>query len=123
MNLKKEISYLHSKIGKLNLKVTTLISPTLASKYLFKRNFRRKLNLKNPQTFNEKIMWLKLNTYYKNDIVTQCVDKYRVREYIKDKGYKEILNELIGVYDNANQIDWNKLPNKFVLKCNFRKWL
>lgn len=123
MELKRKVKDIHSEIAKFNMKIATIISPTIASKYLYKRNFKRRLNLKEPKTFNEKIMWLKLNTYYKNPVITQCVDKYRVREYIENKGYKRILNELIGVYDNANQIEWDKLPNKFVLKCNFRKWI
>ena len=119
MNLRNKVKNIHANLSKINMKVLTIISLKIASKHLYKKNFKRKLDLKNPKTFNEKIMWLKLNTYNNNPIITQCVDKYRVREYIENKGYKNILNDLIGVYDNANQITWKDLPEKFVLKCNF----
>lgn len=74
-------------------------------------------NLKNPKTFNEKTTWIKINNYNNNMLVSKCSDKYSVREYLKEKGCPEILNKLYGVYDNFEQIDFNKLPNKFVLKC------
>ena len=96
----------------------TRISPELNSKILYFGMLKRKLNLKEPKTFNEKLMWLKLNTYKDNELVSQCADKYRVRDYVKKCGCEEILNDLIGVYDNANYIDFEKLPNRFVLKCN-----
>ena len=96
----------------------TRISPELNSKILYFGMLKRKLNLKEPKTFNEKLMWLKLNTYKDNELVSQCADKYRVRDYVKKCGCEEILNDLIGVYDNANDIDFEKLPNRFVLKCN-----
>lgn len=50
--------------------------------------------------------------------MTKCADKYRVREYIKEKGLDSILNELYGVWDHAEDIDFSKLPNSFVLKQN-----
>jgi hypothetical protein len=74
----------------------------------------RKLNLKNPQRFMEKLQWYKL--YYRNPLMTQCVDKYKVREYITRKGLSEILIPLYGVYENASDIEFDKLPNEFVLK-------
>ena len=63
-------------------------------------------------------MWLKLKKYYKNPLITQCVDKYAVRDYIKECGCEEILNDLIGVYDSSDEIKWDELPDKFALKCN-----
>ena len=77
-----------------------------------------KLDLKNPRTFNEKLQWLKLYYYPQNDLAVKCADKYRVREYIKDKGYENTLVPLLGAWDNVEDIDWDSLPNKFVLKCN-----
>lgn len=94
------------------------ISPRISSKVLYKRNFGKKLNLNNPITLNEKLMWLKLNTYYNNPLITKGADKYKVREYIKERGCEEILNDIIGVWDSVDQIDWELLPNKFVIKCN-----
>lgn len=77
--------------------------------------FGENINLENPQTFNEKINWLKLNCKCKN--ANQCADKYEVRDYIKSKGYEYLLNELIDVYEDINDINLEKLPEKFVLKA------
>lgn len=93
------------------------ISPNKASKYLYKKMFGRKLDLKDPKTFNEKLMYLKLNEYNNNKLVINCSDKYAVREYVTDKKCGNILNKLYGVYSNANEINWKELPQKFVLKC------
>ena len=59
-----------------------------------------------------------MNTYYNNPLITQCADKYAVREYISKRGCSEILNDLIGVYDAFNEINWDELPEKFALKVN-----
>lgn len=92
--------------------------PKTSTKYLYKKVFNRKLNLKQPKTFNEKIMWLKLNTYYKNSIINKCSDKVRVRDYIKEKVGENILVPIIGIYNDETEIEWTKLPNQFVLKIN-----
>lgn len=97
----------------------TIISPVINSKYQYKRVFGKKLNLKQPCTFNEKLIWLKLNTYYKNPLIIQCADKYAARNYIEKCGYAGILNELYGVYERVSDIPWDDLPDKFVLKWNF----
>lgn len=78
----------------------------------------KKVDLKNPQTFNEKIQWLKLYDYPTNKLVIEGADKYRVRSYVEKKGLKNILVPLIGHWDDARKIEWDKLPDKFVLKCN-----
>ena len=99
-------------------KIIGKLSPKLLSKILYKERFGKKLNLKNPKNFNEKLMWLKLNNYAKNPLVWQCADKYRVREYIKSKGISEkYLPEIIKTYDDAKKINFDELPNKFALKC------
>jgi hypothetical protein len=74
----------------------------------------RNLNLKKPERFTEKLQWYKL--YYRNPLMTKCADKYRVREYIIEKGYDDILIPLYGDYENADQINFNNLPDEFVLK-------
>ncbi|ELC8380987.1 ATP-grasp fold amidoligase family protein [Clostridium perfringens] len=79
------------------------------------------LNLNNPQTFNEKLQWLKL--YNRQPEYTMMVDKYLVRQYISDKLGEEYLIPIIGVWDNPDEIDFEKLPNKFVLKCNHNSGL
>ena len=79
---------------------------------------KKKVDLKNPQTFNEKIQWLKLHDYPTNQLVIDGADKYKVRAYVEEKGLGNILVPLIGHWDKPEDIDWNKLPEKFVLKCN-----
>lgn len=85
-----------------------------------KVRFRVKLgywpNLKNPRTCNEKLQWLKLHN--RNPLYTQLVDKYEVRNYIKDKIGSDYLVPLLGKWDKFDDIDFDKLPNQFVLKCN-----
>lgn len=98
--------------------IISTFSPTLTSKIYYEIKLKKKLDLKNPKTFNEKLMWLKLSEYENDELIIQCADKYKVREYVENCGCREILNELIDVYDNVDEIDFKKLPNKFVLKCN-----
>lgn len=81
--------------------------------------YKKFLSFKNPITLDEKIQWMKLNFYDNNPLISQCADKYAVREYIKKCGCGDILVKLIGAYDNASEIDWDSLPNKFVAKWNF----
>jgi len=75
-----------------------------------------RLDLKNPQTFNEKIQWLKLHD--RKPEYTQMVDKYAVREYIAKTIGEEYLIPLLGVWDRFDEIDFDQLPDQFVLKCN-----
>jgi len=88
-------------------------------KYLrksWRAKFHRELNLDNPQTFNEKLQWLKL--YDRKPLYTTLVDKYAVRQYIKDKIGEEYLIPLVGgPWKNFDEIDFDALPNQFVLKC------
>lgn len=98
------------------------ISPKLLLRLRFLSYFsyyRKFLSFKNPITLDEKIQWLKLNYYDGNKLICQCADKYAVRDYIVKCGCEDILVNLIGVYDNACEIDWDSLPNKFVVKWNF----
>lgn len=106
-------------IGKYFKQALTLISPRLNTEVIYFVKFKKRINLKSPKTLDEKIQWLKFNTYYKNSLVTQCADKYAVREYVDKCGCGEILNELYGVYDKVDDIPWEKLPNSFVIKWNF----
>lgn len=100
-------------------KILCRISPKLLSKYCYYLVFKEKLDLDHPKKFNEKLMWLKLNKYMNDPIIWKCADKYLLREYVKEKGIsKENLSELIGIYDSVDEIDFNKLPNRFALKCS-----
>jgi len=100
-------------------KLLTLVSPKLNTQVLYRLHFGKWLDWNHPQTSNEKILWLKLNTYYRNPLVTQCADKYAVREYVEKQGCGDILNELYGVWTNPKDIDFDRLPDKFVLKSNY----
>jgi len=73
-------------------------------------------NLRNPKRFTEKLQLYK--TKYRNDVMTQCVDKYDVREYVAGKGLSGILNELYGAYDNVEEINFAKLPKSFIMKTS-----
>ena len=77
--------------------------------------FGRKLDLRNPQTFNEKLQWLKLND--RKTEYTTMVDKYEVKKYIAEKIGEEYVIPTLGVWDNFDDIDFDLLPNQFVLKC------
>lgn len=87
----------------------------------FKSIMGYELDLSNPKTFNEKLQWLKLNN--RNPKYTMMVDKYKAREYIKKELGEEYLIPLLGVWDNPDQINFKKLPNQFVLKCNHNSGL
>lgn len=115
MERTSKIYKLRRKLQVLAIKIT---SPEFISKFYFKLLLGYKLNLINPKTFNEKLQWLKLNYLPNNENVIMCADKYKVREYIEKKGKKGILNDLIDSWDNVYEINWEKLPNQFVLKCN-----
>lgn len=75
----------------------------------------KKLPLENPQTFNEKMQWLKL--YDRKPEYTKMVDKYRVREYVKEKIGEQYLIPCLGVWDHFDEIPLESLPKRFVLKC------
>lgn len=77
--------------------------------------------LNSPQTFNEKLQWLKL--YDRKPEYTVMVDKYKARDYISERIGSRYLIPLLGVWDDPNDIDFNALPDKFVLKCNHNSGL
>ena len=130
MNIKEIIYSLYKRIKKTKKRTielyymyfttkgtyTSLLPDKIYLKKLYKEKMGKELNLKNPKTFNEKLNWLKL--YDRRPEYTMMVDKYRAREYIKEKIGEEYLVPLIGVYDSVDEIDFEALPNQFVLKCN-----
>ena len=79
---------------------------------------KKRVNLKNPQSFNEKIQWLKIYDYPYNPLVIKCADKYAVRDYITKMGLSNRLVPLIDAWERVDDISWDELPNQFVLKCN-----
>ncbi len=76
----------------------------------------RRLNLKDPKRYTEKIQWYKLN--YRDPIMARCADKYLVREFVESRGLGHILNELYATFDNPEEISFDNLPNSFVLKLS-----
>lgn len=92
-----------------------LIPDKLYLKLKYRLILKKKLNIENPQTFNEKLQWLKLHD--RNPLYTKLSDKYEVREYVKNVIGEEYLVPLFGVYNRFDEIDFDKLPNKFVIKC------
>lgn len=77
------------------------------------------MDFENPVTLSDKLVVLKIKNYNHNPLVKQCADKYAVREYVRSKGHNDVLNELIGVYDSVEDIEWDKLPDQFAIKWNF----
>ncbi len=90
-------------------------------KYIIEHQFEQavgyKPNIDNPKSFNEKLQWLKL--YNEDPLLTKCADKYLVRDYVKEKIGEEYLIPLLGVWDSPDEIDFDKLPEQFVLKVNW----
>ena len=84
-------------------------------KLIYFIKFGRKLNLKNPTRHCDKLQWYKL--YYHNPLMTKCVDKYEVTNYVKEKIGEKYLIPTLGIWDNFDDIDFDKLPNQFCLKC------
>ena len=82
----------------------------------WRRVKKQELDLDNPKTFNEKIQWSKL--YDSTPIKTRLADKFLVRDWVAEKIGEEYLIPLLGVYDYFEEIDFDKLPNQFVIKCN-----
>ena len=86
---------------------------------LYRLKIGARLNWDHPQSYTAKLQWMKLYYYKDNPLVYQCADKYRVREYVKDCGLEHILNGLIASYKSPEEINWDVLPSRFVLKWNF----
>lgn len=117
--MKKILSNYYNKLKIKYFCILSLISPTLNTKVVYKSKLKKKLNLDNPKSFKEKLLKLKLIRYINDPLVIKCADKYAVREYIKEQGCNNILIPLLASYDNANEIEWDKLPDSFVIKWNF----
>jgi len=83
----------------------------------YQKAYGRPLDLRHPETFNEKLYWLTLN--YRTPLVTTLADKYAVRDYVAGRVGPEILNELYGHWTSAWDIDFDALPDRFVLKVNW----
>ncbi len=115
-HIKKIYWLTYNKVTKLLCKLSPYgFGPALA-KYEYRQIMGKKMNLKNPRNLIEKIIWMQFHT--DTSLWTECADKYRVRKYIREKGLESILPKLYGHYENAEVIDFESLPDSFVLKTN-----
>lgn len=118
----KEMVYKYRDIcAKTNIQIKmfkAMLNPLKANIQLYRRNHGVDPDLINPRNFNEKIIWLVHNVYKDNPLITQCADKYAVREYIEKKGLGFLLPDVYGVWKDPKDINWETLPEQFVLKCN-----
>lgn len=107
------------RLRKLTEKYYASLSHTGCEKELVE-DFTKQLgyipDLENPQTFDEKLQWLKL--YDSTPLKTRLADKYLVRDWVKDKIGEKYLIPLLGVWDSFDEIDFDKLPEEYVLQCN-----
>ena len=92
------------------------VSPKRLASVLYRRKFGRPIDWENPRDINEKINWLKFNS--DTSRWSELADKYRVREYAEQCGYADLLVPLYGKWDKAGDVDWDVLPNQFVMKVN-----
>lgn len=100
-------------LGRLHL--SQFLPDKLYLQMLYRRDFNKKLDLKNPKTFNEKLQWMKL--YDRRPEYTTMVDKYAVKEYVAKIIGEDYIIPSLGVWDKPEDIDWESLPDQFVLKC------
>jgi len=108
-------------MGELIHKIAKTISPYLSDKQYIRLKWAyamkgAPLNLYNPQTYSEKLQWLKL--YYHNPQQTLLVDKFKVKEYVSTKIGAQYVIPLLGVWNSVEEIDWESLPSQFVMKCS-----
>lgn len=101
-------------IGLLNH--TSILPDKTYLKWCYRLYTGKKLNLDNPVTFNEKLQWLKL--YNRRPEYTVMVDKVKAKEWVADRIGKEYIIPTLGVWNDPDEIDFNALPDQFVLKCN-----
>jgi len=94
--------------------LSPLFGDKIYIKMLFPLKVGYKLNLKNPQSFNEKLQWLKL--YYRDPLLPNLVDKYEYKEYVKKNVGEQFVIKTYGVWTSVEEIDFDNLPSQFVLK-------
>ena len=123
--LRKGIKYVTSSDYRFLLNASMGLTKDMPDEAFLIRKYKaamgRDLSLSKPVTFNEKLQWLKL--YDRRPEYTVMADKLAVRQYITEKLGEEHLIPLLGVWDDPDDIDFDLLPNQFVLKCNHNSGL
>ena len=114
-NVVKNSSIL-SKIWKVIYRIIFKIDPKILANLVSKSRFNKNIDWNNQQDLIEKIYWLQM--YSDTSLWTLCADKYRVRRYVESKGCGAYLNKLYGMWEDVDDINWESLPNSFVLKWN-----
>ncbi len=107
-----------SRIRRVIKIILTKISPKLETSINYRYTMGEWLDWKKPQNINAKLSVLKCTQYYNNEEVTQCIDKYGIREWLKRQDMEWLCPKLYGVYETPEDIDWDALPESFVIKCN-----
>lgn len=102
-------------LEKIELAKRHFVDPEKYIPHMFEVRMGRLPDLVNPQTYNEKLCWMKL--YYHNPLFTRLVDKYEVKNYVAEKIGQQYIIPTLAVWDRVADIEWDKLPNQFVLKC------
>ena len=102
-------------LNQIELTKRHFVNPERYIKKVFYRRMGYNLDLQAPQTYNEKLQWLKL--YYHNPLYTCLVDKCKVKDYVAEKIGSQYIIPTIQVWDRVEDIQWDSLPNQFVLKC------
>lgn len=110
------ISIIKKRIAYYRIAIIAHIYPKYLANMVYRSIFRKDIAWDDPQDLIEKIYWLQLNT--NTSLWTKCADKYRVREFIKSRKCEAILNTLYGMWEKADDIDFDSLPDSFVLKTN-----
>lgn len=95
--------------------ITRFMSDKKYLKLMFMYRMGKRLDLENPKTFNEKLQWLKL--YDRKPEYTTMVDKYAAKKYVAERIGEQYIIPTLGVWERFDDIDFDKLPNQFVLKC------
>ena len=113
--LRHATAYVHRITNPIMFELSKLVPDKLYLEHRYKRLMGKKLNLNPPVTYNEKLNWIKL--YDRNPLYTKLADKYAVREYVKERIGEEHIMPLLGVWDKVDDIDFDLLPDQFVLKC------
>jgi hypothetical protein len=108
----------HGRPHKAFKSILNRLCPKLTDNLAFYKRYHRFIDYNNPVLFDEKLLRLKGVEYADNQLVADCADKIKARDYIAAKGFADTLVPLIGVWDKVEDIDWGALPNAFAIKCN-----
>lgn len=117
--LSEAVESLESQVQEQNYSLVKYMHPSKYEEWLvdkFYDMYNKELDFNNPITFNEKLQWIKL--YGADDVQTRLADKYLVKKYVESRIGKKYVVPLLGVYDNFDEIDFTKLPDRFAIKTN-----